>query len=140
MQWLRVAKLLWAAPYSAVGLVVAAVPLAFGGTAKWSAGALEVAYRQSLVQCGKLASRLPFRAIVFGHVILAVTREELVHLGPHERIHVDQYEHWGPVFLAAYGVSSLVQIFRGRSPYWHNYFEVQARQRSAEEHGANAGA
>jgi len=140
MQWLRVAKLLWAAPCSAIGLVFATVPLAFGGSARWSEGALEVTYRQGLAQCGKLANKLPFRAIVFGHVILAVTREELVHIGLHERVHVDQYEHWGPVFLVAYGLSSLVQIFRGRSPYWYNYFEVQARQRSGEAHGANAGA
>lgn len=122
-------KHLWAAPCSAVGLAVAAIPLSLGGRARVSAGALEVTYRERPDDCGRLASRLRFRAIVFGHVILAVTREELQHIGPHERVHVEQYEHWGPFFFVAYGLSSLWQLVRGRSPYWHNHFEIQARER-----------
>jgi len=132
MPWLKMAKLLWALPCSAIGLMVAAVPLVLGGSAKWSAGALEVTYRSSQGGCGKLASRLPFRAIVFGHVIIAVTQQELIVIGPHERVHVAQYEVWGPLFLLAYPAASFWQLLNGRSPYWHNYFEVQARQQSHE--------
>lgn len=131
MHALRIAKLCWAAPCSAVGLVLAIVPLALGGHAAWHHGALEVTYRPRPTDCGRLARALPFRGIVFGHVILAVTAEELVRIGPHERVHVEQYERWGPLFFVAYGVSSAWQLLRGRSPYWHNHFEVQARQRSA---------
>jgi len=123
-------KHLWAAPCSAVGLAMAAIPLALGGRATVSAGAVEVTYRESADGCGRLAGKLPFRAIVFGHVILAVTREELQRIGPHERVHVEQYERWGPLFFLAYGLSSLWQLVRGRSPYWHNHFEVQARNLS----------
>ena len=140
MQWLRVAKLLWALPCSLVGLVLATVPLALGGSAKVVSGALEVTYRQRLVSCGKLTLRLPFRGIVFGHVILAVTQEELTRIGPHEGVHVEQYERWGPVFFVAYPLSSLWQLVRGRDPYWYNHFEVQARQRSAEAHRPSGGA
>jgi len=122
-------KHLWAAPCSAVGLAVAAIPLALGGRARVSGGALEVTYRETPDRCGRLASKLRFRAIVFGHVILAVTREELQRLGPHERVHVEQYERWGLLFFPAYGLSSLWQLVHGRSPYWHNHFEVQARER-----------
>lgn len=139
MHPLKLAKLFWAAPCSAVGLVLAAVPLAFGGKAKWSAGALEVTYRQRESGCGKLARMLPFRGIVFGHVILAVTEEELQRIGPHERVHVEQYERWGPLFFLAYGASSLLQLLRGRSPYWYNHFEVQARKRSSEAHRTDGG-
>lgn len=139
MHWRKVLKLLWAAPCSVVGLLLAAVPLALGGKAVCRYGALEVTYRPRQAKCGKLAQALPFRAIVFGHVILAVTDEELCRIGPHERVHVDQYEHWGPFFLPAYGLSSLWQLFRGRHPYWHNYFEVQARQRSDEVQRASGG-
>jgi len=135
----RVAKLLWAFPCTAFGLIAAIVLLAFGGTAKWTAGALEVTYRQRLASCGKLARRLPFRGIVFGHVILAVTDEELKQIGPHERVHVEQYECWGLLFFIAYPASSLWQLLRGRSPYWYNYFEVQARQRSEPSGGSNGG-
>ena len=139
MQCLSFVKLLWALPCSVVGLLLALLPLALGGRAKVVAGALEVTYRQRLASCGKLALRLPFRGIVFGQVILAVTQEELTLIGPHERVHVEQYEHWGPVFFLAYPASSLWQLVRGRSPYWCNYFEVQARLRSTDSHRASGG-
>jgi hypothetical protein len=113
--------------------------LVLGGRAKVCAGALEVTYRQHLASCGKLALGLPFRGIVFGHVILAVTEEELARIGPHERVHVEQYERWGPAFFLAYPACSLWQLLRGRDPYWYNHFEVQARLRSAEVHRPSGG-
>lgn len=130
--WLEIVGLLWASPCSAVGLVLAAIPLLVGGQARWSSGALEVTYRESQAACGRFAREFPFRGIVFGHVILAVTREELRIIGPHERVHVQQYECWGPLFFLAYGASSIWQLVRGRSAYWDNHFEVQARARSAQ--------
>ncbi len=123
-------KLIWAAPCSLIGLVLAALPLALGGRAIWSAGALEVIWRPTLASCGPIAQQLRFRGIVFGHVILAVTAEELERIGPHERIHVQQYERWGPLFFVAYGLSSLWQLLQGRDPYWDNHFEIQAREQS----------
>jgi len=134
MHSLQLLKFLWALPCSAVGLLLAVVPLTLGGHAKWSVGALEVTYRQRRTNCGKFANTLRIRGIVFGHVILAITAEELQRIGPHERVHVEQYEHWGPLFFVAYGASSLLQLFKGRSPYWYNHFEIQARARSAEKH------
>jgi hypothetical protein len=139
MHWLVAARMIWAAPCSLIGLLLAAIPLAQGGKAVWRRGALEVTYRQSQASCGKLARSLPFRGIVFGHVILAVTEEELLSIGPHERVHVEQYERWGPVFFLAYGLSSLWQLLRGRSPYWYNHFEIQARQKSTETHRSSGG-
>jgi hypothetical protein len=130
MRWLKLIKVLWALPCSVIGLALAALVLATGGRAKLSAGALELTYRRSHAQCGSLARVLPFRGIVFGHVIMAVTDAELVAIGPHERVHVQQYELWGPLFLLAYGASSLWQLARGHNPYWDNHFEVQARERA----------
>jgi hypothetical protein len=121
-------KLLWASPCSAIGLIAALIPLALGGRARWIDGALEVTYRHCLADCGTRSRGLPFRAIVFGHVILAVSAEELRRIGPHERVHVAQYERWGPVFLLAYPAQSLWQWLRGRNPYRDNAFEVQARR------------
>jgi hypothetical protein len=123
-----------------VGLVLAALPLCLGGSARWSACALEVTYRPNQAGCGKLANWLPFRAIAFGHVIIAVTQQELAVLGPHERVHVEQYESWGPLFFLAYPAASVWQLLNGRDPYWHNYFEVQARHRSNEARSAHPGA
>jgi len=125
---LRLAKRLWAAPCSAIGLALGALPLVLGGKVAWSDGALEVTYRDDVAACGRFAHKLPFRGIVFGHVILAVTREELQDIGAHERVHVAQYERWGPLFFLAYGASGLWQLLNGRRPYWDNAFEVQARR------------
>lgn len=131
MDALKLVKMCWAAPCSAVGLLLASVPLMLGGSARLNAGALEVTYRDHISDCSTLARRLPFRGIVFGHVILAVSAEELLRIGPHERVHVAQYERWGIVFFPAYALSSLWQLLRGRHPYRDNHFEVEARERSS---------
>ena len=125
------ARLAWAAPCSLLGLCLALPVLLLGGRARWAQGALEVTWRAHLAACGPRLRRLRFRGIVFGHVILAVTADELAHIGAHERVHVAQYGRWGPFFLPAYTASSLWQLLRGRDPYWDNHFEVDARRRSA---------
>jgi hypothetical protein len=51
----------------------------------------------------------------------------------HERVHVQQYERWGPLFFFAYAASGIWQLLHGRSAYRDNHFEVQARALSAEE-------
>lgn len=126
----QIAKLLWASPYSLFGLLLALLIVMVGGRAKSQRGTLEVAFRKRTAQCGKLARSLPFRGITFGHVIIAVTEEELARLRAHERVHVRQYECWGIFFFPAYLGSSLWQLIRGRKIYWDNWFEVQARRES----------
>ena len=131
MHILEAARRVWAAPCSALGLVVGAWPLALGGRITRFDGTLEITYREHLAACGRIARALPFRGIVFGHVILAVTVEDLTRIRAHERVHVTQYERWGPLFFLAYGASSLWQLLRGRRPYRDNAFEVQARRLDA---------
>ncbi|HVE90141.1 MAG TPA: signal peptide prediction [Burkholderiaceae bacterium] len=127
--WLKV---IWAAPCSAVGLLLGLGVFALGGSARRVDGTLEFAYRQSLAQCGRHTSLFPYRAITFGHVIVAVTEAELVRYREHERVHVRQYARWGPFFPVAYVATAVWQLFNGRRAYWDNYFEVQARKDSAE--------
>jgi hypothetical protein len=129
--WQRVLKTVWALPCSVVGLLLAVVPLALGGESKRVEGAWEVTYRQSRSQCRARANRFPFRGIVFGQVILAITDEELQKIRRHERVHVAQYERWGLLFFLAYPLSSLWQLIRGRRAYWDNHFEVEARRHSS---------
>ena len=125
------ARRIWAAPCSVLGLLIGAWPLALGGRIARRDGAIEITYRERLAACGRIARALPFRGIVFGHVILAVTSEELARIRAHERVHVEQYERWGPLFFLAYGASGLWQLLHGRRPYWDNAFEVQARRLEA---------
>ncbi|MDO8964417.1 MAG: hypothetical protein Q7W30_08015 [Coriobacteriia bacterium] len=51
----------------------------------------------------------------------------------HEHVHVRQYERWGPFFLPAYAISSLVQLARGGDPYRDNRFERQAYAESVTD-------
>lgn len=70
-----------------------------------------------------------YRAITFGHVVLAVDRLD----GPilrHELEHVRQYETWGPLFVPAYIAASAWAWLRGRRPYRDNRFEAAARARA----------
>ena len=136
----RIAKLVWAAPCSLIGLALATVVLLLGGSARRASGTLEVTLRRNEAASPLLARLLPFRAIALGHVIIAVGRQELEQLRAHELVHVQQYERWGIAFFVAYAASSVWQLLRGRSAYWDNPFEVQARllsgESAREQHGA----
>lgn len=127
-QLLRVA---WAAPCSAIGLVLGGVLLLAGGRARVVDGAVEIALRPARADCGRRLAACKFRAITFGHVILGVTGAELDAYRAHEQVHVRQYERLGPLFLLAYPLASLWAWWRGGDPYWHNRFEVEARRHSA---------
>jgi hypothetical protein len=124
-------KVGWALPCSLVGLGVAAPILLCGGKVTLVSSAVAVTWAESGSRCRTWTTRLPFRALTLGHVILAVTSGELHQLLPHELVHVRQYERWGMFFFPAYAASSMWQLLIGRRAYWDNWFEVQARERSA---------
>jgi hypothetical protein len=124
-----VLKYLWASPCSAIGLVLAGVPCLFGASARLHSGVLEIAFADPRRALARTLLRLPFAGITFGHVVLAPTHELQDALRAHERAHVAQYEAWGPAFLIAYPLSSLVQLMCGRRAHGDNPFEVQARAR-----------
>lgn len=114
---------LWALPTTLVGLVLACAAL-FGGRARVAMGVVEV-------WGGALSWLLRAwppgaAAMALGHVILAMTKEDLERHGAHERVHVRQCERWGPLFLPAYAASSLWAWLRGRDPYRGNAFEREA--------------
>jgi hypothetical protein len=102
-----------------------------GGSMTRAAGTLEITYRDSHAPGSAPLRWLPFRAITLGHVIIALSRQELNHLRAHERVHVQQYERWGIFFFIAYAASSAWQLLNGRNVYWDNCFEVEARLQSS---------
>jgi hypothetical protein len=120
-------KYLWASPCSAVGLALAALPCLLGASGRVLGGVLEVAFTDSNHVLARWLLKLPYAGITFGHVVLAPTHQLQDELRAHERAHVAQYETWGPVFLIAYPLSSLVQVLRGRRGHADNHFEIQAR-------------
>ncbi|MGB0766883.1 MAG: hypothetical protein ACPGYV_04160 [Phycisphaeraceae bacterium] len=118
---------LWAGPNTLVGLAWALLARVTGGGWSLHSGVVE-AYggwaswllrRMLFVKGGALA-------ITIGHVVLSQTRAGLDATREHERVHVRQYERWGPLFLPAYYGAGLWQWLRGRDPYRDNPFEVEA--------------
>ena len=128
---LRAAAYLWAGLYSVLGLALGLVALLFGATARVHAGTLEIGGGAVGAGFARLPRPFAFSAITLGHVILGTDHETLSAVRAHERVHVAQYERWGPAFIPAYLFSSLIQLVRRRDPYRDNYFEREAYEQSA---------
>ena len=124
----------WAAPYSALGLVFGLMAVLFGARMRVRRGALEVGGGWLGAAA---ARRCSYTAMTLGHVILGIDEATLDRVRAHEQVHVRQYERWGPLFLPAYFLSSLLQFARGKRPYRDNHFERQAYAQTAD--GATQG-
>ena len=123
----RIIAYVWASPNTALGLLFAPVAFASGGTVRLVTGVVEIEGRaiawalEHLVPLSTGAE-----ALTLGHVVLGRSVESLDLTRPHERVHVRQYERWGPLFIPAYFGSSLVAMLRGQDPYMANRFEREA--------------
>jgi hypothetical protein len=126
---LRLAAYAWTAVNSLLGLAVGAVASLLGARLRVRHGALEVAGGRLGRWVAQLPAPFGFSAITFGHVILATDPAVLAAVRPHEHVHVRQYERWGPFFIPAYLLSSLLQLLRRRDPYLDNCFEREAYAR-----------
>ena len=126
----RSIKYLWASPASLIGLVLAGVASLLGVRLAVVSGVVEVTLNPRRGRLQALSRHIPFAAITFGHVVIAVSDEDQTSLRCHERAHVAQYEVWGPLFLLAYPAESALQLLLGRRAYLDNRFELQARRKA----------
>ncbi len=122
----EIAAYVWASPNTAIGLLFGIAMALMGAKARAVRGVLEFSGGWLGAQLCHPASRFPFRAITFGHVILGTDAVALAAAREHEHVHVRQYEAWGPFFLPAYLASSAWQLLCGRRCYRDNWFERQA--------------
>jgi len=133
---LRALRYAWAAPATLVGLGVATLACACGATLRRVGGTLEVGGGR----VGGAVARLPvvmrFDAITLGHVVVGRDHERLAELRAHERVHVAQYERWGPLFVPLYLASSLAARLRGGDPWRGNRFEIEACAKSERDSAA----
>ena len=123
----RITMYLWSLPTTAIGLCIGMPALVSGGRMQWVDGVLEIhggfvthfLSEWTLLEGGASAMTL-------GHVVLGRDPACLNWSREHERVHVRQCERWGPLFLPAYGIASLVVKLRGGDAYRDNPFEREA--------------
>ena len=124
---MSLARYLWASPNSLIGL-------AFVPTVSRTTGGLEIVdgvleLHSSFISW-VLRHCIPMPggacAITFGHVVLGCDRQSLVLSRRHERVHVRQYEMWGPAFIPAFLIAAVWGFARGAGAYHGNLFEREA--------------
>lgn len=122
-----IARYAWASPSTALGLAAVALTLltrgkcslvdgvfeAHGGFATW--------FLRRIVPLPGGASAMTIGHVVLGRDTLALSQTRL-----HERVHVRQYERWGPLFIPAYFIECGLACLRGENAYEGNRFEVEA--------------
>jgi hypothetical protein len=120
----RVTTLVWASPWTLLGMGVGAIGLLTGGRAQRRGSVVE--FHGGAVT--RLLARLPNRpmAMTLGHTIIGVSAAALDILRPHELVHVRQYERWGPAFVPAYLLCSARLWLAGKDAYRDNPFEQEA--------------
>jgi hypothetical protein len=124
---------LWASPYTVLGLLIGFLGLCTGGHAKIHGRVIEFhggAVKWFLVH---LPGGQFMLAITFGHTILAQTEAALDISYQHEMVHVRQYERWGPFMGPAYLLCMLFLWLTGHRPYRDNPFEREAYRESGDE-------
>lgn len=69
-------------------------------------------------------------ALTLGHVVIGADQSTLIRSRAHERIHVKQYELFGPLFVPLYFLATVIAWGRGKRPYRDNWFEIDAYSKS----------
>jgi hypothetical protein len=127
MQFARLLIYIWVLPTTLVGLLFVPLALMTGGRLRILDGAVEV--------YGGLVSFFLRRCTIFkggvsamtlGHVILGLDAATLDLARTHEHVHIRQCERWGPLFIPAYLLGSLIALMRGGHAYRDNPFEKEA--------------
>lgn len=118
--------ILWAAPATSLGLALACLACPDGRVQRID-GVVE-AHGAWIDWCLRHLVPIPggAAAITLGHVVLGRDQSALDRTRAHERVHVRQYERWGPFFIPAYLAASFWMIVTGRDPYLENPFERAA--------------
>lgn len=128
---LRALVYLWVSPATALGLLFAPLSMLGGGRVRVVRGVIEIhgpIVRLFLRRCVPIPGGAS--AMTLGHVVIARDQQCLDLSRDHERVHVRQYERWGPLFVPAYLLASAVIKLRGGDAYLDNPFEREAYGRA----------
>lgn len=126
--------ILWALPLTLFGLLFALPVLLWRGRVH-----LVCTTTPALMISGPVADYMldrhpfgPMCAMAIGHLVIAEKRGLTPQVLTHELAHVRQAACWGILFPLVYLAASAWAVLHGQDAYWHNVFEVAARQ--AEKH------
>ncbi len=125
--------ILWASPYSLIGLAIGGMGKLGGGRGRLREGVLEFYGGPTSWIISHLPACERVQAITLGHVVLGQSDAVLLAVSEHERVHVRQFEKWGPVMGPAYMLASAWQWAIGHDPYRDNPFEQEAFAKTWEE-------
>ncbi len=136
--WLKTILIVWASPYTAIGMLIGGIGLLFGGKARFREGAIEFYGGSTAWIVRHLPTGEYTLGMTLGHVIIGQTEAGLDVCCFHERVHVRQFERWGPFMGPAYlGASAWLWII-GRDAYRDNPFECEAYDDDAKRRRKNA--
>jgi len=121
-----VLAILWAGPWTLFGLGIGVLALLTGGRVRRSGRVLEFWGGFAATYLRRFPLVRGASAVTFGHTVLARDPKALETTRPHERVHVRQYERWGPLFVPAYLFHWARLRLTGKDPYRDNPFERQA--------------
>jgi hypothetical protein len=125
--------ILWASPYTFLGLSLGVIGLCTGGHARIRGRVVEFyggGVKWLLQQFPDGQFTLAF---TLGHTVLGQTDASLDLSRDHEMVHVRQFERWGPLMGPAYlGCSLFLWLIR-RRPYRDNPFEREAYRQEGDE-------
>ena len=131
MRLLRLLIYLWVFPTTLLGLLFLLPTILTGGGARWVDGVLEIRGGLAgffLRRCTLLKGGAS--AMTLGHVVIGRDASALDWSRRHERVHVRQCERWGPLFIPAYLIGSLIAKARGGRAYLDNPFEREAYEKA----------
>ena len=120
----QLVKILWAGPWTLLGLLIGLGTCLTGGSCQRPGRAIE--FHGGLAKWFLQGTPIDAIAITIGHVVLGRTEAALDISRDHERVHVLQYERWGPFFVPAYFFLSGYVWLKGGDAYRDNPFEKQA--------------
>ncbi|MDY0166835.1 MAG: hypothetical protein RBS80_09845 [Thermoguttaceae bacterium] len=122
----RLLGVIWASPYTVLGLVLGAVGLCSGGRVRMRGRVLEFYGGGVQWLLKRFFHGEGAMALTLGHTILGQTAAALDIARDHELVHVRQFERWGLLMGPAYLGCSLALWLAGRRPYRDNPFEREA--------------
>lgn len=112
---------LWASPNTIFALTIGLLLL---GRFRVVDGVIEIHGRGIAAALASLPR--PAAAMTLGHAVFGRSSADLDRTRVHERVHVAQFERWGPLFVPAYLSASVWLYAIGRDGYLENPFEIEA--------------